>query len=110
MELYDRKPCQDIQDVKVVYMTQDKILDLIRDGLMTVILCAAPPLAVGLSIGVLVSIFQAVTSIQEPTLAFIPKILAVLLSLIFFGPFILSTLTGYFYDLLSSIPELLVPR
>jgi len=91
-------------------MTEDRLLDLIRDGLMTVILCAGPPLAVGLAVGVLVSIFQAVTSIQEPTLAFIPKILAVLLSLIFFGPFILSTLTGYFHTLISGIPELLIPR
>jgi len=91
-------------------MTQDRLLDLIRDGLMTVILCSAPPLAIGLAVGIIVSIFQAVTSIQEPTLAFIPKILAVLLSLIFFGPFILSTLTGFFHELVSSIPELIVPR
>ena len=85
-------------------------MDLIRDALMTIILCAAPPLAMGLVVGITVSIFQAVTSIQEPTLAFIPKILAVLLSLIFFGPFILSTLTGFFRELVSSIPELMVPK
>ena len=91
-------------------MTEDKLLDLIRGGLMTIILCAGPPLAMGLAVGVLVSIFQAVTSIQEPTLAFIPKILAVLLSLILFGPFILSTITGYFQTLVSGIPDLLVPR
>ena len=91
-------------------MTQDKLLDLIRDALMTIIICSAPPLAIGLTVGVIVSIFQAVTSIQEPTLAFIPKILAVLLSLIFFGPFMLSTLTGFFQALLNSIPELMVPR
>ncbi|MDR2648402.1 MAG: flagellar biosynthesis protein FliQ [Clostridiales bacterium] len=91
-------------------MTQDKLLDLIRGGLMTIILCSAPPLVFGLTVGVAVSIFQTVTSIQEPTLAFIPKILAVLLSLIFFGPFILSTLTGYFHELIGSIPELMVPR
>ena len=91
-------------------MTEEKLLDLIREGLMTIILCSGPPLAMGLIVGVLVSIFQAVTSIQEPTLAFIPKILAVLLSLIFFGPFILSTLTGFVHSLIGSIPELLVPR
>ena len=91
-------------------MTQDKLLDLIRDGLMTVILCSAPPLAIGLAVGVLVSIFQAVTSIQEPTLAFIPKILAVLLSLIFFGPFILTTLIGFFQLMIGRLPELMVPR
>jgi len=91
-------------------MTQDKLLDLIREGLMTIILCSAPPLAIGLIVGVIVSIFQAVTSIQEPTLAFIPKILAVLLSLIFFGPFILTTLTGFFQSLISGLPALMVPK
>ena len=91
-------------------MTQDRLLDLIRSGLMTIILCAAPPLVMGLTVGLLVSIFQTVTSIQEPTLAFIPKILAVLMSIILFGPFIISTLTRYFYELISSIPELLVPK
>ena len=91
-------------------MTEDKLLDLVRSALMTVMLCAGPPLGIGLAVGVLVSIFQAVTSIQEPTLAFIPKILAVLLSLIFFGPFILSTLTGFVQAMIGGLPELLVPR
>ena len=91
-------------------MTQDHILDLVRNGLLTIMICAAPPLVIGLSVGILVSVFQAVTSIQEPTLAFIPKILAVLLSIMFFGPFMLSTLTRYFHELVNSIPELLVPR
>ena len=91
-------------------MTPDRILDLITDGLTTIVLCAAPPLIMGLSVGIMVSIFQAVTSIQEPTLAFVPKILAVLLSLILFGPFMLTTLTEYFQRLTSSIPDLLIPR
>jgi flagellar biosynthetic protein FliQ len=91
-------------------VTQDTILDLIRDGLLAVILSSAPPLLTGLAVGLLVSIFQTVTSIQEPTLAFIPKITAVLLSLVLFGPFILTTLTTYFTKLISSIPQLLVPR
>ena len=91
-------------------MTEDKLLDMIREGLMTIILCAGPPLGVGLVVGVLVSIFQAVTSIQEPTLAFIPKILAVLLSLIIFGSFILSTLTGFIHSLIGNLPALMVPR
>jgi len=91
-------------------MTPDRILDLITDGLVTIMLCAAPPLIMGLTVGILVSIFQAVTSIQEPTLAFVPKILAVLLSLILFGPFMLTTLVDYFQRLSSSIPELLIPR
>jgi flagellar biosynthetic protein FliQ len=91
-------------------LTQDTILDLIRDGLLAVIMSSAPPLLTGLAVGLLVSIFQTVTSIQEPTLAFIPKIVAVLLSLVLFGPFILTTLTTYFAKLISAIPQLLVPR
>ena len=91
-------------------MTQDAILDLVRNALMTVILVSAPPLLMGLAVGVIVSIFQTITSIQEPTLAFVPKILAVLLALIIFGPFMLSTLSDYFIDLLQNMPNFLVPR
>ncbi|MDR1913285.1 MAG: flagellar biosynthesis protein FliQ [Clostridiales bacterium] len=91
-------------------MTQERILDLMRDGLTAIMLVSAPPLLMGLTVGIIVSIFQAVTSIQEPTLAFIPKIVAVLLSLIIFGPFMLATLTNYFTILIGSIPELTIPR
>jgi flagellar biosynthetic protein FliQ len=91
-------------------LTEDTILDLIRDGLMTIMLSAAPPLIMGLVVGVTVSVFQTVTSIQEPTLAFIPKILAVLLSLILFGPFMMANLTAYFQRLIGAIPQLLIPR
>jgi flagellar biosynthetic protein FliQ len=79
-------------------------------GLLTILLVSAPPVLMGLVVGVLVSIFQTVTSINEPTLAFIPKILAVLSALIIFGPFMLSTLEEYMVDLASSIPGLLTPR
>ena len=88
-------------------MSPDKIMELITDGLLTIMKCAAPPLIMGLTVGVAVSIFQTVTSIQEPTLAFIPKILAVLLSLIIFGPFILSNLSDYFTQVLTVIPTLI---
>lgn len=91
-------------------MTQDAVIDLVRNGLMTVLSVAAPPLLLGLTVGVLVSMFQTITSIQEPTLAFVPKILAVLMSLILFGPFMLSTLSDYFISLVNSIPNLIVPR
>jgi flagellar biosynthetic protein FliQ len=62
---------------------------------------AAPPLAMGLMAGLLMAIFQTVTSIQEPTLAFIPKILAVLGSLVFFGPFMIERLERYFHFVLA---------
>jgi flagellar biosynthetic protein FliQ len=80
-------------------MTQEIVLDIIREGLFTVILVAAPPLVLGLMAGLVMAIFQTVTSIQEPTLAFIPKILAVLLALVAFGPFMINLLVSYFEGL-----------
>ena len=91
-------------------MTQDLVLDIIRQGLLTVIMVASPPLAVGLMAGLIMSIFQTVTSIQEPTLAFIPKILAVLLAILMFGPFMMGRLTEYFQYLITLMPEAIIPR
>lgn len=88
-------------------MTQDAVIDIIQQAVMTVILVSAPPLLMGLGVGVLVSIFQTITSIQEPTLAFVPKILAVLLSLIIFGYFMLTTLQDYVINLFNMIPTYL---
>ncbi len=91
-------------------MTQDTVIDIVQLALFTIIKAAAPPLLMGLSVGLIVSIFQAVTSIQEATLAFIPKILAVLASIILFGPYIQATITELFISLYSSIPAFIVPR
>lgn len=91
-------------------MTQDIILDLVRDGLYTIIIVSAPPLLMGLVVGLVMSIFQTVTSIQEQTLAFIPKILAVLLALLLFGPFMMSNLTGYWERLIGDLPYYILPR
>jgi len=77
-------------------ITDGQIVDLITQGLMTIIIVAAPPLILGLLAGLILAIFQTVTSIQEQTLAFIPKIVAVLGSLIFFGPFMLGRLREFF--------------
>ena len=77
-------------------VTTDVVIDIIREGLYTVILVAAPPLILGLAAGLIMAIFQTVTSIQEPTLAFIPKILAVLGALILAGPFMINQLTSFF--------------
>lgn len=85
-------------------MSQEMVINLVQDAVMTVILIAAPPLLIGLTVGVLVSVFQAVTSIQEPTMAFVPKIIAVFLSLIIFGHFMLGTAIEYVEQLFSTIP------
>lgn len=91
-------------------MDQQTVIDLVQNALFTTIKVSAAPLILGLIIGVVVSIFQTITSIQEPTLAFIPKILAVLISIIIFGPFMITTLTEYVIQLFNNIPELIVPR
>ena len=90
-------------------MTQEIVLDIIRDGLVTIILVAMPPLGLGLLAGLVMSIFQTVTSIQEPTLAFIPKILAVLLALIAFGPWMITLLVQYFESLAQNFNHFIQP-
>jgi flagellar biosynthetic protein FliQ len=86
-----------------VIITDATIVDLVTQGLLTVLYVAAPPLILGLLAGLLMAVFQTVTSIQEQTLAFIPKIVAVLGSLIMFGPFMINRLIEYFHFMLEFI-------
>jgi len=90
-------------------MTEELVLDVVTNALFTIISTAAPPLIMGLTVGLLVSIFQTVTSIQEQTLAFVPKILSVLGAIIFFGPFMLGNLVGFFRGLVENLPYAVVP-
>ena len=76
-------------------MTEGQILDIMRDAYYNTIICSAPPLLVSLVVGLIVSIFQTVTSIQEQTLTFVPKVLAIFISLMVFGSFILNTIVNY---------------
>lgn len=71
------------------------VTDLVTSAVLTVLKVSAPPLLMGLAVGILVSIFQAVTSIQEQTLAFVPKIAAVFLSLVIWGQWMLTQLTDF---------------
>ena len=80
-------------------MTEGQVLDIAREALFNIIICAAPPLLVSLVVGLVISIFQTVTSIQEQTLTFVPKIVAVFLSIIIFGSWILNNLTGFMDNL-----------
>lgn len=84
-------------------MTPDSALDLFRQALLTALLLASPMLAVGLVIGLLVSVFQAVTSIQEMTLTFIPKMLGVLAALLIAMPWMLSLMTRFTQQLLGNL-------
>ncbi len=76
-------------------MSPEFVLSIAREGITTTLLVAAPILGIGLSVGLLVSIFQATTQIQEPTLAFVPKIAAVLLALLIFGGWIMRIVTTF---------------
>ena len=85
-------------------MSQEAVLTIMQNAVWTVIFVAAPPLLLGLIVGVLVSLFQTITSIQEATLAFVPKILAVFLALVIFGAWMLNMLQTFVQDLYTSIP------
>ncbi|NLK97233.1 MAG: flagellar biosynthesis protein FliQ [Epulopiscium sp.] len=82
---------------------EQMVIDLAQDALLTVIKVSAPMLLMGLTVGLIVSIFQTVTSIQESTLAFIPKILAVFVSILIFGPWMLTTLMEYINNLYTNM-------
>ncbi|GAB4346961.1 MAG: flagellar biosynthesis protein FliQ [Candidatus Abyssubacteria bacterium] len=87
-------------------MTPQTVVDIGRDALMLTLLISAPPLLAGLAVGLLISIFQAVTQIQEFTLTFIPKILAVFVATMIFLPWMLQMFLGYTTDLFIRIPML----
>jgi len=76
-------------------MTSELLVQVAQGTVYTILIVTAPVLGVGLLIGLLVSIFQATTQIQEQTLAFIPKIVASLLTLIFVGPWMLRVLVEF---------------
>ena len=76
-------------------MTESELIELARSGMLVMVKVAAPPLLAGLAIGLLVSLFQALTQIQEMTLTFVPKVLTVLLVLLIFLPFMLHTLFDF---------------
>ncbi len=86
-------------------MTQTFIVDFAMESMKTTLLLSAPMLGFGLVTGLVVSIFQAVTSIQELTLTFIPKILAVFLAMILFFPWLLQTMINFTSNILINFPE-----
>lgn len=84
-------------------MSSEFIIGLAGQSVYTVLKVSAPMLVIALVVGLLVSIFQATTQIQEQTLAFVPKIVAVLLALLLFGPWILTTLVDFTYGILNNL-------
>ncbi|NLJ79156.1 MAG: flagellar biosynthesis protein FliQ [Tissierellia bacterium] len=84
-------------------MEHGDVLKLAQEATRTILMMAAPMLIFSLIVGLTVSIIQAVTQIQEATLAFIPKIIAVFLSIIIFGSWILKVITQFTTELLNNI-------
>jgi len=82
-------------------MSIDDVVQISHDALYTIIITSAPVLLVSLIIGLVVSIFQTVTSIQEQTLTFVPKIVCVFLGLMLFGQWMLNNMSQYMVDLWS---------
>ena len=82
-------------------MTEGVIIDITRDAIYTIVITAAPVLLVSLIVGLIISIFQTVTSIQEQTLTFVPKILAVFVTMLLLGAWMLGNMTDYMIKLWS---------
>lgn len=86
-------------------MNSEFVLSLAEKGITTILLVAGPLLILALAVGLLVSIFQATTQIQEQTLAFIPKIVAVLVGLVFFGPWMLSKMIEFTAEVYQNLNQ-----
>ncbi len=86
-------------------MSQQFIIHLGREVFLTAVMVASPMLLAGLVVGVSISVVQTATSIQEQTLTFIPKIIAVVVSLILFLPWMMNTLLDFSTELINNIPS-----
>jgi len=84
-------------------MNAEFILRMAEQAVSTILKVIVPILAVALGVGLIISILQATTQIQEQTLSFIPKIIAVFVSLLFFGPWILTVLVDFAYSILNNL-------
>ncbi|MBM6614685.1 flagellar biosynthesis protein FliQ [Desemzia sp. RIT804] len=87
-------------------MTIEKVLDILREAFFAIIEVAGPTLMIALVVGLLISILQATTQLQEQTLSFVPKILAVIASLIIFGNFMLNVLIEFTEKIFEMIASL----
>jgi len=84
-------------------MGQGDFINIGQQAIYTALMIAAPMLLIGLVVGILISIFQAATQINEQTLVFIPKILAIVIALVLFGPWMLSTMVEFTTQLFANI-------
>lgn len=88
-------------------MTPEFVIDLGREAIKLALMVSLPLLGVGLVVGLLVAVIQATTQVQEMTLSFVPKIVAVLLTLIFASPWIIDKVTVFTSNLIKAIPTMI---
>lgn len=84
-------------------MTQVMVMDILRSAYLTIMLVSGPVLIIALVIGLIISVLQATTQVQEQTLSFVPKIVAVMFALIIFGSFMINTLISFTTNLFKLI-------
>ncbi len=87
-------------------MSQGEVISIVRSAIWVLIEAAGPAMMVGLVVGLLISMVQAVTQVQEMTLAFIPKILAMFAAILIFLPFMMSTLSDFMNQIAARIASL----
>lgn len=87
-------------------MNEIEVIEVGREGIMTILYAAGPLMLVALAVGLTVSLFQALTQIQEMTLAFVPKILAIFGASLMMAPFVISTLDGLAQSMFDRIVAL----
>lgn len=87
-------------------ITDSYVIDLVRNAIIMVLMIAAPIMILGILTGLIIAIFQAVTSIQEQTLTFVPKLIVIFIALIYFSFFILNKIIIYTKDLMEVIPKI----
>lgn len=88
-------------------MTPESVVTIGRQAVEVTLMVAAPMLLMALGIGLIVSIFQAATQINEQTLSFIPKLVGILVSLVIAGPWMLTVLSNYMRQMLTGIPGMI---
>ena len=88
-------------------MTPESVLTLAQRALEVTLMMSAPPLLAALLTGLIVSVFQAATQINEQTLSFIPKLVAIFVVLVLFGPWMLGVLLDYMRELFTGIPAMI---
>ncbi|PLR69763.1 MULTISPECIES: flagellar biosynthesis protein FliQ [Bacillaceae] len=84
-------------------MSSEFVISIAEKAIYTTLIICGPLLVIALVVGLVVSVFQATTQIQEQTLAFVPKIVGVLIGLVFFGPWMLSTMISYAQDIFGNL-------